>query len=198
MSIPFHCVICKGTVRSGAASSHRLGPCGLVVVADVDQDRSEQREQMLFCHFKCLEHLVGKDGDLWIANPDSSTLGEVEKERQEVDTLVEFLEVSLEKHGESLGIWGRVFAAPRGVWQELDGLVPPTGEVRQRMDDLYGVLDLPWHRDPMLVAWLDDPQSGQRVRPGPTRFVVLAIDDHSITRTLVVPFRGSVNGAGRG
>ena len=43
------CCICKATVERGKNS--QLDPCGLVLTANFDSPRPEQKEQTLHCHF---------------------------------------------------------------------------------------------------------------------------------------------------
>ena len=76
----YHCCICKGSVAHFNPDGHRLDPCGLVIVGNIDKEWREQREQTFYCHFECFRRLLGDDGSLYIKDADFGTNGEVEDE----------------------------------------------------------------------------------------------------------------------
>jgi hypothetical protein len=53
-----------------------------VIVASIDKEWREQKEQTFYCHFECFRKLIGDDGVLYIMDPDFSTNGEIQDEQQ--------------------------------------------------------------------------------------------------------------------
>ena len=80
--IEYECFICKGTV-SGEDTTSSLDPCTIVLVANFDRVRDEQREQQFFCHFECFRRVVNNDGIMNIMEPDFSTIGECSEDEEE-------------------------------------------------------------------------------------------------------------------
>jgi hypothetical protein len=70
------CCICKETVEREETS--RLDPCGLVLTANFDSPRPEQKEQTFYCHFECFRSLVRSDDWFYISEPDFPTVGEAD------------------------------------------------------------------------------------------------------------------------
>jgi hypothetical protein len=64
---------------------HTLDPCALVLVAHVDREWRDQKEQTFYCHFECFRRLVDDDSAMYVMDPDFSTNGEVEDERDDKD-----------------------------------------------------------------------------------------------------------------
>ncbi len=73
------CCICKDTIDDGA-KGHRLDPCAIVIVTNIDNGRRDQREQTFYCHIECFRKTVDDDGVMCIMEKDFSTIGEVEDE----------------------------------------------------------------------------------------------------------------------
>lgn len=73
MSVVYQCIFCGQGVAPG-----ELDPCALVLVARIDRDRAEQKEQTFYCHLSCLRgrSALGA-GTLYITDPDFPTVGEV-------------------------------------------------------------------------------------------------------------------------
>ena len=61
--------------------THALDPCVLVIVAHIDKEWRDQKEQTFYCHCECFRRLVADDGAMYIMQPDYSTNGEGEDER---------------------------------------------------------------------------------------------------------------------
>ncbi|MDP6542548.1 MAG: hypothetical protein QGH60_01070 [Phycisphaerae bacterium] len=78
----YQCCICNDAIADGA-EGHRLDPCAIVIVTNLDSDRRDQREQTFYCHIECFRQTVGDDGVMYIMEKDFSTVGEIEDE--EVD-----------------------------------------------------------------------------------------------------------------
>lgn len=74
--IKYQCCICKETVSSEDKSSH-LDPRALLVIGNIEQSRSNQKEQEFYCHFECFRKLVKDDGNLYIMEDDFPTVGEI-------------------------------------------------------------------------------------------------------------------------
>jgi hypothetical protein len=62
--------------------AHVLDPCALIIVAHIDKEWRDQKEQTFYCQFDCFRRLVNHDGLMYIMQSDFSTNGEVEDERK--------------------------------------------------------------------------------------------------------------------
>ena len=74
----YECCICKQTVS--ASSGAPLDPCALLLIANYEQPREQQKDQQFFCHFECFRRLVNNDGVMYIMDSDFPTVGEIELE----------------------------------------------------------------------------------------------------------------------
>lgn len=82
MTIRYQCCICKGSLNiSAGGEAGSLDPCALILVANIDRDWRDQKEQTFYCHFECFRKIVKDDGILYIRDPDYGTKGEMEDER---------------------------------------------------------------------------------------------------------------------
>ena len=70
MALKYECFICKETVVGDAKSP--LDPCTVVLVANSDRPRDDQKEQQFFCHFECFRQVVNNDGIMYIMESDFS------------------------------------------------------------------------------------------------------------------------------
>jgi hypothetical protein len=75
------CCICKQSLPVSGEQAHFLDPCALVLVAHIDKEWRDQKEQTFYCHFACFRRLVRDDSCLYIMEPDFSTNGEVQDEQ---------------------------------------------------------------------------------------------------------------------
>ena len=76
--LDYECCICKQTVS--AAGGAALDPCALLLIANYEQPREQQKDQQFFCHFECFRRLVNNDGVMYIMDSDFPTIGEIELE----------------------------------------------------------------------------------------------------------------------
>ena len=81
MPLRYNCCICNQAMPSSGPQEHELDPCALIIVAHIDKEWRDQKEQEFFCHFECFRRLLNDDGSLYIKDADFSTHGEVEDER---------------------------------------------------------------------------------------------------------------------
>lgn len=54
-----------------------LDPCALILVANIDQSRPNQKEQELYCHFDCFRKVLNNDNLLYIREPAFPTIGDI-------------------------------------------------------------------------------------------------------------------------
>jgi hypothetical protein len=81
--LDYECCICKETVSSVSRSSS-LDPCTLILIANFEQPRENQKEQQFFCHFECFRRLVNNDGVMYIMDSDFPTVGEIERDEEDL------------------------------------------------------------------------------------------------------------------
>jgi hypothetical protein len=81
MKLNYACCICNKEVASGRRAQHRLDPCALVLVSNVDGQRAGQREQQFYCHFECFRRTVRDDSILYVLGDDFPTIGDIQAER---------------------------------------------------------------------------------------------------------------------
>jgi hypothetical protein len=77
----YQCCICKDK-EVAARESAALDPCALILVSNIDRQRSDQKEQQFFCHFECFRKIVNNDGTMYIMEPDFATIGELDADEE--------------------------------------------------------------------------------------------------------------------
>lgn len=76
----YQCCFCKNGIEEGVKVHNSLDPCALIIVANIDQSRPNQKEQELYCHFDCFRKVLNDDNLLYIRDPEFSTIGDVTPE----------------------------------------------------------------------------------------------------------------------
>lgn len=86
MPFLYCCFICKQPIPHVSDPERPLDPCLAVLVSNINLDRREQKEQEFPCHFECFRRLVGDDSLMVIAEPDYSTVGEMNDEQADQES----------------------------------------------------------------------------------------------------------------
>lgn len=76
----YQCCFCKNGIEEGVKVNNLLDPCALIIVANIDQSRPNQKEQKLYCHFDCFRKVLNDDNLLYIRDPEFSTIGDITSE----------------------------------------------------------------------------------------------------------------------
>lgn len=54
-----YCFLCHQDVTPAGKGGHPLDPCTVTVVTNADRAGDEHQVQVFFCHFRCIERVVG-------------------------------------------------------------------------------------------------------------------------------------------
>jgi len=69
----YSCIFCTKAIEAGA-----LDPCAIHLIARINRERSEQKEQTFFCHIACLQSAASTHpANFYIVEPDFPSVGEL-------------------------------------------------------------------------------------------------------------------------
>jgi hypothetical protein len=80
MILNYHCCICKQSMLASGPQAHSLDPCALIIVAHIDKEWRDQKEQTFYGHIERFRRLVADDSVMYIMEPHFSTNGQTEAE----------------------------------------------------------------------------------------------------------------------
>ena len=73
----YQCIFCgKGIEPTD------IDPCALIIIAGIDRPRAEQREQLVFCHIRCIKERAFARSAPYINEPCWATIGELAKDKE--------------------------------------------------------------------------------------------------------------------